>query len=144
MGSRHHLYCGSDRERVNYRAASAPRMQHLPLIAAPHSPPAVYTIDSAGGNQSTCIHLVRKKKEKNNFDVHQTILFIDLSTDLHQWKLILKWLEFQKKSMQANTKGSSQVVKELANHLYCLLLARGAAPPPHSTPLPLPPPPPRG
>lgn len=24
MGFRHHLYCGSDRERVNYRAASAP------------------------------------------------------------------------------------------------------------------------
>lgn len=35
MGSGHHLYSGSDRERVNYRAASAPPAQPLPPPVPP-------------------------------------------------------------------------------------------------------------
>lgn len=66
MGSRHHLYCGSDRERVNYRAASAPPMQHLPLIAAPHSPPAAYTIDS-GPRKSEHLYSSGEKRKKKVF-----------------------------------------------------------------------------
>ena len=57
MGCRHHLHSGSDRERVNYRAVSAPRMQQLPrllqntLITAAHNPPS--------DAQSVCLCAVR-------------------------------------------------------------------------------------
>lgn len=155
MGSRHHLYCGSDRERVNYRAASAPRKQHLPLIAAPHSPPAVHTIDSGLRKSEHLYSSGEKRKKKSNFHLHLSILFIYLCIYLFApVETKFKMPGIFKKSTRANMNGffasavliSCQGSCESCDALILFAACQRSRTPPHPTPPPpsLPPHPPRG
>ena len=96
MGSRHHLYTGSDRERVNYRAASAPRTQPPPMC--PEDP-------NHRSTQASCSHssLVHTMNTGASFRWHlysfslfdlNLLGFSSIQIDRRTFKLCAFWERF--------------------------------------------------